>query len=843
MAREYQAMREANLRSAWANGGDFEGKKATDEVLLKFYRDKLADLSPDDPAANEVRNTLVQYEFAIENSKMETNYALGKVSDSGMAAFYRKWAGKLPVDSEGYRARMKLSGQYADRAASSGRAAASEAKAKRYGVRRDEITRNNEVAYDTIIGAVTDLAKSGVMGLGYQVLNTAKEGLDDVRADEMDATHLMQVFDLINSDPRLAPWRAQLTAYIRENGDPKFNGDYSYNNVVNVLGRAKLSGIKQRTDLARAFEYKGDVTAGNKEGVAVRGQLANLSSIDERARYEEARAQFDETQNRPMATLAEKWDALVDYRGEVADILTSVQKPQGWDRKATGDVVTEGRLSTELRALYGDTNAKGQTLMEESRGAEAGTGAGAEGDAVTTAMSVFEMTNQIRLLTDRDPYTGQPNYVQTLLDKAGKPTASLDDAVGYGVAPIAAVKGQSVYTVRPEDAKTKLDFGNGTVPGGSIVTAIVGVPVTMVGVQHDERGQPVAQVGDAVPIGMRFTLSDGTSAWSYTDQKGALRYATTNPFVGETNKTATGDEVIQRYDSTFKPPKGFKLDYATVVDPNFYSVTGNSGMPNTVFNSIPAAEMGTNPANAYAASPEEIQTALLAQANGDPLQATALYDEVDQLRANYVSGGDFAVRNRLTAARARGDLAITADYVNLGRDTSWQTEPPAQTREQAAIDKLMTGSNQELMSNLGQSLLKKWGITTMVPGSTDWKKAAIAADPMEGERGQAPQRSALADSLRLSVFGSEDGLQSRLNTYKPPLVQPPQSKPQQFLIAPPIPAPAPGPAPTGQPPQPTPPKPLAPPEPYQAPSSLTNFRLPPPPMPPPPRPTYKPIPI
>jgi hypothetical protein len=54
-------MRERNIRDAWEKGGDFEGKKVTDKMLLDFYREKLSSLATEDPEHNEVRNTLVQY--------------------------------------------------------------------------------------------------------------------------------------------------------------------------------------------------------------------------------------------------------------------------------------------------------------------------------------------------------------------------------------------------------------------------------------------------------------------------------------------------------------------------------------------------------------------------------------------------------------------------------------------------------------------------------------------------------------------------------------------------------------------------------------------------------------
>lgn len=89
MVREYAAQRERNIVDAWKNGGEFEGKKVTDDALLAFFADKLKGMDPSDPKYDEAKNTRAQYEFAVRNSKQELRYAQGQVSDAAMSAFYR----------------------------------------------------------------------------------------------------------------------------------------------------------------------------------------------------------------------------------------------------------------------------------------------------------------------------------------------------------------------------------------------------------------------------------------------------------------------------------------------------------------------------------------------------------------------------------------------------------------------------------------------------------------------------------------------------------------------------------------------------------------------------------
>jgi len=121
MAREFQNMRDRNIVNSWENGGKFEGKKVTDQMLLSFWKGRRGEVARGDPLWDQYDQTVTQYEFAISNSKMELGYAQGKKTPAQMAAFYRGAAGKLPENSEAWRKMMQLAAQYKDRAISAGR--------------------------------------------------------------------------------------------------------------------------------------------------------------------------------------------------------------------------------------------------------------------------------------------------------------------------------------------------------------------------------------------------------------------------------------------------------------------------------------------------------------------------------------------------------------------------------------------------------------------------------------------------------------------------------------------------------------------------------------------------
>jgi len=184
MAREYQSMRDRNILNSWDKGGKFEGRQATDQMLLKHLQDRKAGLDPDDPMYDEASQRLTEYTFAISNSKMELRYAEGKVSDAGMAAFYNKASRTLPQNSEAWRNMKMLAAQYADRAKSAGGGGGGGRGGGRgggYNSDANRIPQKKEVAYDTMMGMLTEVARA------EGILNTKRETLADLRVAEGDA--------------------------------------------------------------------------------------------------------------------------------------------------------------------------------------------------------------------------------------------------------------------------------------------------------------------------------------------------------------------------------------------------------------------------------------------------------------------------------------------------------------------------------------------------------------------------------------------------------------------------------------------------------------------------------
>ena len=721
-------MRERNIQSAWQKGGDFEEKAVTDERLMKFFTDKLKTLSPDDPMANDVRNTIVQYDFAIENSKMELKYAQKKVGDGAMVAFYKNWAGKLPVNSEAYRERMKLAAGYADRAASGSAASNHEAEQRAYANHQNDIYNSTQFAHDYVMSSVLAAARSGIKGMILPVLDTQAETWEDVRVAEGDGNHLAEIMNLLATDPDLQQWRDDTTAFIKTHGDPHFNGDFSYEANIS-RGRAAIAGLNQQIKYGR--KKGAPVSDYEKKRDKEKGAAIQLDTVDEKAIYEDARTEWQEIVHDPAATIAEKWAANQKYHNTLGNLFDRA--------KAAGNDLDAGAYNTEYMATAGILDEHAPATMYESSRREdtakhpAETGKPEEGDAAGTSSSVQLMASQLQQLQARGP-NGAPLFVQVRVDTKGNPTSSRDAI--FAVLPAAMVPG-AAFIVTDADAKGTIQIGGGKVPSGGVITAVVPTPVTVIGMREDPiTHQRFGVVGEPTVVGNKITLDNGTDWYSFVDDSGATRYSRKNPFTSEATPTSNGDEIVVPIGDDKAQTKWEKKppQYSQFVQPDFFNSTINTRMPNTVVNSIPAGEMIADPKNAYGKyTPASIHALATAQSGNDPNAYARIYGEVDTLRADWIKGGglDWSTRVRMTRMNQNGDMPTLADmnelnsYVHSAEVPDWAT-----SQEQAALEsQLIKGSVMYLPG--GEKL---W-----MPGESDaTKRARETADRIKKSQTTIP---------------------------------------------------------------------------------------------------------
>lgn len=376
LAQQYQGQRDRNIEDAWKNGGLFEGHKVTDQFFLKHWKQRLAGVSQDDPMWDYYNNMIHTYDFEIEESKMGQKYAEEKVGDGQMAAFYRKWASKMPKDSEGYRRLMTQAAKFRAAAGARGRGRGARSSAQAYQNKQMATYNKNEAPYDLATSLIAKYAES------RNILD--KGDLDDPdggwskltnAGGENDPYRLAALLVDLQADPGISKY---MTDLIRQY-DPSFSGNFNISTLTALANNAR-NGATIRMHRAQAAGLKGDTTAARKAMdnystsstiIAVTlGKPGEASFVEQNEHYRALldAALAEDSGSSPM----EKATAIQQYQ----DWLTNTGAPtlartlpagsldprsNNFNPTATG---IYGRIEGTLAALRGEKGA-GQTLKDD----------------------------------------------------------------------------------------------------------------------------------------------------------------------------------------------------------------------------------------------------------------------------------------------------------------------------------------------------------------------------------------------------------------------------------------------------------------------------------------------
>ena len=580
LAQQYQSTRDRNIETAWKEGGRFEGKKVTDEAFLKHWQSRLDGVSHDDPMWDYYNNLVYSYNFMIEESKMGLKYAEEKVSDGEMAAFYRKWAAKMPVNSQNYRQLMTQAAKFKAAATSRGYGRRSNAAAEAYNKAQAETYNKYEAPYDIMRALISEYA------VGRNILDrsdvTKENGEsrpdygwgklveDPGSQDAHDFEALLT--DLMDDDPA----RERITAYIRANGDPNFSGTFNEETIVGMAGTAR-TGASIRVNRGR----KAGDAAGVKAAQKAQDQYSRTSMVirlvvgptDAKhdgfiAENEKYRAEMDDVLRADSgATPQQRADAIQRYGTWLntdGKMVIARSFPSGafdptsknYNQYAQGFM---GRVNGTLSSLAGKPT--GPTLKDDTLGF-GDSEAGESSDAVTLAQTSAGLQQNLadvasgKAIVVRSDVDGKPN-------PTGKSWSVYDrddpDLSGLTVVPFVAPAGGTHQ------------FTNGSVLGGddgellhAIATKVRG---KMYGASDPRTGGGVMELkpsdmeddvlGERVeipgPDGQMFTQygvwKGGQQVWTYVDP-----FATVNRG-NEGIDDETGDYLIS-YTSTTPVAEG-----------------------------------------------------------------------------------------------------------------------------------------------------------------------------------------------------------------------------------------------------------------------------------------------
>ena len=172
IAKEMQAAQDTNIMNAWQKGGLFEGKQATDAIVLKYWQTRLAGVDKTDPKYDEYKQNIDQLDYSIAESKQTVLYKQGKLTDTGLANFYLGWAKKVNVNTEFYRVLQRDAAQFLQAAKTRSTAGSTAAAQKAYVDGQNALLARTGGGADAVTQVITNLAfANGLIGQGQGLGN------------------------------------------------------------------------------------------------------------------------------------------------------------------------------------------------------------------------------------------------------------------------------------------------------------------------------------------------------------------------------------------------------------------------------------------------------------------------------------------------------------------------------------------------------------------------------------------------------------------------------------------------------------------------------------------------
>lgn len=511
LAREMQTANDTAIMDAWKNGGTFQGKPVTDDDVINYWKQRLTQVSKDDPNYTVYSNTIMQTEYSIAESKATTIYDQSPPSaaaDTKLAKFYIGWESKIPKDSEFYRVLQRDAAQFVQAAAAknaaAGRAGAASAKAAAKAAQ--------EAAYAKAQAATIAKYEAPGQYLTDTLVNVARaNGLigEDPNADlsnfnPSDPTTMQRLIAGVNSNPDAVlyhdpstgqPITGAMVLAKLKTLDPHFSGTlsssyYARTQQQQLTGeQIRLQRANSSTPLMAVHKTDADNIAKWVTYTTENGREANAWPIE--THYQIIRGQFLQTWDSPTATPQMKLAAWNTYRGGLLQLADSTSHPP--------DDNTKSRLIAEANG-DGSVDNLSENFTGLSAGDHSTTGGVEKGDTAQTQLDVQQFT------VERDS-VASGNYVWAMgtRDANGVFTPGGTNANAVGATTITAAQASS-----PSGAALMyIDQGNGQppipvfVPGKAITATVVdanGNSITAthptqstVGIAYDvvENGQTV----------------------------------------------------------------------------------------------------------------------------------------------------------------------------------------------------------------------------------------------------------------------------------------------------------------------------------------------------------------
>lgn len=750
IAREMQSQEDQNIMDAWKNGGDYKGQPVTDDMVLAHWRQRLAGVSKDDPLHDAYSNAVLQYEYAIAESKKTLLYKQGKISETEMANFYISWSKKVPKNSEFYRTLQRDGAQFLRAATNKSKSDKAAADEKKY--QDDQLATYNaqERAGEYLTSVLTKMAVSnGLIPPG-----------SDIRSFENgDPGKMMQLLSMLNVPG--AGYTGSVTGSTNLYEDPPGSGKYvTANDVINTLTqydpnftgkvtqsyvstalRNQINGQQERIDRATSTGHATDVSkltqwqeASSEVGRQVGAWPVSVSYMD-------ARKAWLSTWYDPRKTPAEKLAAWDVYSAKLSQLAST----PGLDGP------TVSRLRAEISG-DGSVDSMGESfsgLSQSDHMTDAGT---YQGDIASTHAALDQYNAMVTLASD--PTSG---YVWA--------TGEYDQYNNFtpkpGGSSIGAASAGSVMAAGGTEQPVKVTVKQSN--GQSIDVYVSGTPVTTKMQNADGESVGVYAIGGSASnkVATAYDVMIGsvkTRVYAFTAADGMTYYTTDTPW----------DE---KYVKTSDTPAGIVLDMSgfaitsrEVIDPK----TGKQVVD----------QNGVKQWSYYAADGTQISKDALKAALGDGSNGLALAADGSVIYNPFT----FTYKAASDPARAAAGTDPSVDSVSptiaaflslpngqtllksVWSDPKFQSDIDAELHRQAGYTQTdtgeWTGGNEETLKRLRGAVefqIDPLGLSSDMPsvGGFDRSSTAgtFATSPVSPAGAGMSQRSMLPQSVRFGYEG------------------------------------------------------------------------------------------
>ena len=531
MVEQYENARDRNIEFAWRNGEKFEGKGVTDGRFLKWWEDRRAEVSDDDPMADFYDQQIFNYKFQIGEQKIALALEEDRINERQAAAWYVSQAQKVPRQSAAWRELMLHAAQLRNSAAKGRASGNAQAKYDRYVARRDGIYERYEKPAADVEAIVNDVVQRAT---GQNAADIWSVNVDPSYGGEVQDVNLL--LSNIEEKPYWPRIRERL-----ERADPNFNGHLTVEYLRRTQDRAG-HGAGMRADLADKNGYKTDKESAlkSRQTYADKSDLYNL---------------WDET-----VTKAGKW-----YRNAVRIGLNDADPKL----RANARAWLAGKLSGEVRRLErkGDIATAGR--VEESLFQVTGDPRGAQGAGIFGGYfgSLAEGTEGSGAITD---------VGKGLMEGAASDGALWDSIGKQDSVMVVQPDGQRVFETReslendPSLVMLPTEMTSATYKDQTGTTRTMGVDAQyQIGTRMTPISARVARArdevaggivtdeyspgpGDSTLIGYEGVGPDGRKIWKVFTDKG-VRWTFDDPFSEETvvdRKVDQGGGIVVYIDPT-----------------------------------------------------------------------------------------------------------------------------------------------------------------------------------------------------------------------------------------------------------------------------------------------------